>query len=73
MNNVCVSDTPVAPLGLAPGGINVSYTPFASPRLWSITSEHPLNAIRAFIAFISVRKVSGIRSDFQVIKQETCS
>ena len=40
MNKVCVSDTPFAPLGLAPGGINVSYTPFASPRLWSITSQH---------------------------------
>ncbi|MDE0313878.1 MAG: hypothetical protein OXM61_03170 [Candidatus Poribacteria bacterium] len=29
MSNVCVSDTPFAPLGLAIDGINAYYTPFA--------------------------------------------
>ena len=34
VSNVNASDTPIAPLGLAIGGINANYTPFASLRLW---------------------------------------
>ncbi len=57
MKNVSAFDPPFAPLDLAIGWINADYTPFTSLRLWKITYQPPLNAIRAFIALISVRKV----------------
>ncbi len=40
VSDVCASDTPFAPLGLAIEGINADYTPFASPRL----SQAPLSS-----------------------------